>query len=179
MFRSRLSSMLIRMKIGYLLLLCFLVLQVWAQDVYMTVDENGNPTFTDQPVEGSEKIEVRDVTTIPAPRNVPPPRRSSEPVEIYSHMAVINPKQDETYFRSEGDLQISVSISPQLRSSDSIVYYLDGQSVHTGKTTSLSIAEMDRGTHSVRVAVVNSNGDELKSSQTVTFHLRQASVLSR
>lgn len=157
----------------------FFMTGVMAADVYMTVDENGNPTFTDQPVEGSKKIEVKEVTTIPALKNAPPPRTTSQQQVRYNQISISNPKDDETYFRSQGDLVISVSLSPRLRGGDNLVYFLDGNQIHKGKATSHSLEELDRGTHTVRVAVISGNGDEVISSESVTFHMRQASVIGR
>lgn len=176
---SRQSSMLESVNKIILLIGSLFMTGVMAADVYMTVDENGNPTFTDQPVEGSKKIEVKEVITIPALKNAPPPRTTSQPQVRYSQVTVTNPKQDETYFRSQGDLAINVSISPRLRSGDNLAYFLDGVPVHTGKATSHSLSELDRGTHTVRVAVVSGNGDELITSESITFHMRQASVIGR
>jgi hypothetical protein len=159
---------------------CIYMASVMTAEVYMTLDDNGNPTFTDTPVEGSKKIEVKEVTTIPVLRNAPPPRKITNTAgNKYSQLSILNPKNDETYFRSEGDLVISVSISPRLRGADNLIYYLDGNQVFKGKLTSHSISDMDRGTYTVHISVINGEGDELLSSEPVTFHMRQASSMSR
>lgn len=180
MLRSRLSTMLTNMDKMLLLIGCFLMGSVMAADVYMTVDENGNPIFTDQEVEGSKKIEVKEVITIPALKDTAPVKSNTDtPQKYYSSLTLVNPKNDETYFKSEGALAINVSASPRLRRGDTLVFFLDGEQIHQSRSTSYSLSELDRGTHTIRVAIVNGNGDEVISSDSITFHLRQASVIRR
>ncbi|NNE37783.1 MAG: DUF4124 domain-containing protein [Gammaproteobacteria bacterium] len=179
LLESRQSTMLNSMNKIILFLSCFFMVSVMAADVYMTVDENGNPTFTDQPVEGSKKIEVKEVITIPALKNVPPPRTTSQPQVRYRQIAITNPKQDETYFRSEGDLVISVMSSPRLRVGDRYVYRLDGEEIYIGRATSQSISELDRGTHTVQIAILGRDDMEIIASETITFYMRHSSVLNR
>ena len=176
MFLSRLSSMLNFMKMSLLILCWVLSLPAMAADVYMTVDENGNPTFTDQAVEGSKKIEVKEVITIPALKNPPPPRKTSQAQPRYAKLTITNPKQDETYFRSEGDLLIGVTSTPRLRLGDLYVYRLDGEEIYAGRATTQSMPEMDRGTHTIQIAIANRDKEEVMVSELITFHMRQASV---
>ncbi len=179
MFLSRLSSMLDFMKTSLLLLCWVFAVTVMATDVYMTVDENGNATFTDQAVEGSKKIEVKEVITIPALKNPPPPRKTLKVEPRYTKLTITNPKQDETYFRSEGELVIGVTSAPHLRLGDLYVYRLNGEEIYAGRATIQSIAEMDRGTHTIQIAIANRDREEVMVSEPVTFHMRQASIQGR
>lgn len=172
-----LNSMIRRLLIFVLLMSVFLPLH--AADVYMTVDENGNPTFSDQPSENAEKLEIKEVTTIPAFDGRPPPAKTPEPAHPYRNITVVSPKQDETYFRSEGDLVVTVQLTPRLRSSDTLVYYKDGTEIFAGKSSSHSIAEMDRGTHTVSVAVRDVDGNILIKSSDIIFFMKQNSILNR
>lgn len=149
-----------------------------AAEVYKSVDQYGNTVFSDAPSENSEKIEVRDVMTIPALQEKPLANREAEPVERYSALTIASPVNDQTYFRSEGDLIVSVKTAPRLASGDSIVVYLNSNEFLSGKSLTYSVPELDRGTYQLRVAIKeDSSGKILKSSETITFHLRQNSVL--
>jgi hypothetical protein len=165
-------------KVLYLLAVVLISHVYAAEDIYMTVDENGNPVFTDQPSDDAKKIEVKDITTIPALKDPGTYTSPKEPVERYRQLSILNPKNDETYFRSEGDLTINVAVLPRIRGSDQLVYYVDGKEVSSGRSPSFSIAELDRGTHSVYVAIVDGKGEVIKTSETVIFHLRQTSRLN-
>ena len=176
---SRLSTMLKYMYRSILFFMIFVGSNVGAAEVYMTVDENGNPVFSDQASEDAKKIEVKEVITIPGLTNTTPTTSSAEPVEYYQILSIANPKDDGTYFRSEGNINILVDVSPRLRGQDQIVYYLNGMRLHSGKSANFTLSELDRGTHTVSVSIIASDGEVIKTSDTITFHVRQASVLSR
>jgi hypothetical protein len=160
------------------LLMILAVFPLYGADVYVTYDEFGNPIFSDQPTEGAKKMEVEDVMTIPAFRGPPPSGPRPEPVQRYRQVTITSPKNDETYFRAEGDLVFSATIIPRLRPSDTVIYYMNGQEIYSGKSTSISLGEVDRGTHILVVAVKDGAGNEVKRSEPVTFHMRQASRLN-
>lgn len=163
-----------------LLILCWaLAVPAMAADVYMTVDENGNATFSDQAVEGAKKIEVKEVITIPALKNPPPPRKRVQIEPPYTKLTITNPKQDETYFRSEGELVIGVTSAPHLRLGDVYVYRLNGEEIYAGRKTIQSITEMDRGTHTIQIAIANRDREEVMVSEPISFHMRQASIQGR
>jgi hypothetical protein len=149
-----------------------------AAEVYKTVDEYGNVIFSDQPTDGAEKIEVRDPITVPSLGDYEAADEPAEEVEPYQELVITNPRQDETYFRSEGDLVVSVNIQPRLSSGDFLVLFLNGSEYRSGKATSFSLVELDRGTHQVSVLIRDASGTVLKSSEPVTFHIRQASILN-
>ena len=170
------------LKTMYKLITAFMVCvatSVSAAEVYKTVDEDGNPTFTDQASDDAEKIEIKDIITIPGLKNTRPFAKSNEPNELYKRVIITNPTSDETYFRSQGSLLVAVQLSPPLRGIDSLVFYLDGMEIYSGKSSSYSISELDRGTHSISAAVMSADGNIIKKSESVTFHVRQASALGR
>ena len=148
-----------------------------AAEVYKSVDQQGNTVFSDVPSENSEKIEVQEVMTIPALQERPVGNLEPEPVERYSAITITSPVNDQTYFRSEGDLIVAVQTAPRLASGDSIVLYLNSNEFLSGKSLTYSIPELDRGTYQLRVGIKDSSGKLVKSSETITFHLRQSSAL--
>jgi hypothetical protein len=162
-----------------LLILLLLAVPLHAADVYKSVDRDGNTVFSDVPSENAEKIEVRDLPTIPALEQQPARSLKAEPVERYTTLMITSPKNDETYFRSEGDLVVSLQIQPRLANGDTVVLYLNSNEFLSGKSSSYSIPELDRGTYQLRVAIKDPSGKIIKSSETVAFHLRQASALNR
>ena len=174
---SRLSTMLYSMPNLILILSIFLTSQIFAQEVYMTVDEDGNKTFTDHASDDAEKIDVKEVITIPGMKNpVPISQKEPEAIDPYSQLLITHPKNDETYFRSEGEFIIQVQVVPRIRISDKISYYLDGNLVQTGRSTSFGIDELDRGTHSLSVSILGTDGSVIISSEPVIFHMRQSSA---
>ena len=174
---SRLSTMLNSMPNLILILSIFLTSQVFAQEVYMTVDEDGNKTFTDQASDDAEKVDVKEVITVPGMRNpVPISQKKPEVVDPYSELLITHPKNDETYFRSEGKFNIQVQVVPRIRISDKIAYFLDGNLVQTARSTSFGIEELDRGTHSLSVSIIGTDGSVIISSAS---YISYASIVNR
>lgn len=160
-------------------LLLILTLPLLAVEVYKSVDQRGNTVFSDQPSDNAEKIEVKDVMTIPALEQQPAQRQDAKPEERYTGLVITTPINDETYFRSEGDFIVSVQTQPGLYRGDTIVLYLNSNEFLSGRSLTYSIPELDRGTYQLRVAIKDASDKIIKSSETVTFHLRQASVQNR
>ncbi len=160
------------------LLIFLLALPLYAAEVYKSVDTRGNTVFSDQPSANAEKIEVQDVMTIPALQTQPPKPAEAEAVERYTELTILTPKNDETYFRSEGDLIISVQTQPALYEGDRVVVYLNSNELLSGKSLTYNVAELDRGTYQLRIAIKDAADKIVKSSGTITFHMRQTSIQS-
>lgn len=157
-------------------LILLFALPLYAAEVYKSVDKHGNTVFSDQPSANAEKIEVQDVMTIPALQSEPPKPSVAEPLERYTELTVLTPKNDETYFRSEGDLIISIQTQPALYEGDRVVVYLNSNEFLSGKSLTYNVAELDRGTYQLRVAIKDAADKIVKSSGTITFHMRQTSI---
>lgn len=159
------------------LMLCFQTMALSAAEVYKSVDKDGNTVFSDVPSENAEKIEVKDVMTIPGLQERPAASSAPQAVERFRALTVLSPKEDQTYFRSEGDLIVSVQTEPRLSDSDTIVIYLNSNEFLSGKSLAYNLPELDRGTYQLRVAIKDGEGKIVKSSNTITFHVKQHSVL--
>jgi hypothetical protein len=159
------------------LILLFQTMAVSAAEVYKSVDKDGNTVFSDVPSENAEKIEVKEVMTIPSLQERPATGSAPQPVERFRALTVLSPKEDQTYFRSEGDLIVSVQTEPRLSENDTIVIYLNSNEFLSGHSLTYSIPDLDRGTYQLRVAIKDGEGKIIKSSNTITFHVKQHSVL--
>lgn len=148
-------------------------------DVYRSVDEDGNIIYSDTPSEGAEKIELREAQTVESqpgtesfeyepPKSDPPPR--------YKEIAITSPQDDEAVRANSGDITIQISINPSLRVGDKLVLFMDGKEVASGRATSISLENVNRGTHTLSARVVGRDGKTLVSSESVKFHLLRHSV---
>jgi hypothetical protein len=162
-----------------LLLLVLLTTTPVLADVYRTVDEDGNVIFTDQPSPGAERIEIRKIPTIEAP----PPRLLEEEAQApalpeppgYSKLEITFPVDDTSVRDNAGNVTVNVSLEPALSPNDKLVLYMDGAKAQEGASPQFSLANVDRGIHSLSVAVVDKDGSELKRSNTVSFTLHRIS----
>ena len=141
-------------------------------DVYVTRDKDGNPVFSDQPSDAAEKIQVQEVMTIPAETAPPPsPGTKSKSDYQYKELRITQPLNDSAVRENSGRVTISVVLSPRLRSGDSLVISMDGQEVSRGKSRTVSIDNVDRGTHNISAEVISAEDRSLISADPVSFTL--------
>ncbi len=160
------------MRILLLFVTLFFLTSVSAE-VYRSLDEDGNVVFTDKPSTDAEKIRIDKVQTISPPKvkdfEYTPPAKSVD--SVYTKLEVVNPKNDQVIIGNTGDITVSVLIEPGLNATlgDRLVLYMDGKKQAESSSTSFAFTNLDRGTHTAKVDVVNKEGKSLKSSTPVPF----------
>jgi hypothetical protein len=170
------------MKIKILLVLNIIFISfVYAETVYKTLDAEGNIIFSDVPSEESEVIEVEEVQILNMPaaksfKSTELEEKEQDAIQ-YTSLAIISPKNDVTIRSNEGVVSINVELEPALFESDILVLFMDGKEASSGQSSQFSLTKLDRGTHTVYVAVKNEEGKLLKRSAKVVFHLRKESKL--
>jgi len=164
---------------------------VWASGlsaaVYKSVDAQGNVVYTDEPGGDAKPVKLPPLSTVPAPRyksSTQPTTQSSAELEQsaatnYQQISIVSPTQDATLRDNTGAVPVNVVLEPELNSvaGHRYRYYLDGQA--QGKPTEsdqISFANLDRGSHTVEAAVVDSAGQELIRSSSVQFFLHRQSI---
>lgn len=166
----------------------FLLIWPAQADIYRWVDEQGNVVFSDEPDPRAEKIELpASMTYTPEPaveEGLSEETAEAEPaadVPDYQ-LRIIAPADDESLWANDGNVTVSVIIEPALDTErgDKLLFVLDGNFVGEPlMQTSVQLLNLDRGTHSVSAAVVDSDGTVITDSAPVTFHLHRTSVLNR
>ena len=153
---------------------------VYATDVYITRDKDGNPIFSDQPSSNAEKIIIEDVQIIPKthtqPSVLPGPETKVKELPKYNEITIVSPKNDESIRDNTGALSIQVSLSPELRGNDVIALYMDGDVVSEGRQLTFNLSNIDRGTHVFQAAVKSTNGKKVIESDSVKVHLQRFAV---
>jgi uncharacterized protein DUF4124 len=170
------------MKIIFLFIINLLILSIVnAETVYKTRDAEGNVIFSDVPADGAEEIEVNEAQTINIPQVKLPENRPTTkliPKETeYIRLEITNPVNDTTIRSNEGNVSINLEVEPALAEEDVFLLFIDGKEVSSGKAKQFSLSNMDRGSHSVYVAVKNEKDKVLKQSNKLVFHLRKESKL--
>lgn len=155
--------------------------------MYKKVDKDGNITFTDQAIPGSQQITVKtdvNVVTTPKPRVLRPnPDASSanqqKPFK-YDVLAIDTPKNDEPVRANNGDINIVAGISPNLRRGHSVQLSMDGSAVGSiQKIPYFNLNNVDRGTHKISISVINDDTQEvIQTSEIISFHVLRASILN-
>lgn len=168
------------MRIAFGLLLLLVGLAAQAQ-VYKWVDENGVVHYTDQPpAKNAEPARLPPLQTfkggaLPKLDNSAGAEDTVRPVP--TKVRIASPTPDETFRSdSEGQVTVSVVVSPELKPEQALVYYVDG--VAQGEAIRdyrFTVQNLERGSHSLSVAVVEGK-KEVSRSAPVTIHMKQATI---
>ncbi len=94
---------------------------------------------------------------------------------------IIVPQDDATVHDNEGNLDVSVKVSPPLRSDagEQIVLLLDGRVVASGTEVRIRLTGVDRGIHTLQAQVATADGTLLLASPVTSFYMWRASGLHR
>ena len=150
---------------------------------YRWVDETGQVHYSDRPREGAEEIQLpaqRPATPPQRSTTNPPPTRTPAPAaaeQAYQRISVTQPAQQETLWNIEGNLDVTVELSPALRNGHRVAVTLDGALVDPRPSgLSFQIPNVFRGVHNLEALVLDARGDVLVRSDPVTFMVQQTSI---
>lgn len=151
-------------------------------EIYKTLNPDGSTTYSDTETLGSETIIPAKLTTAPAvkvPKKAPALAADEKPLP-YKNIAIVSPKNQNSITSTSGNLDITLTVTPPLqkRFQHSITLYQNGKAIKTGLTnSSIQVTNLNRGTHSFTASILNSKQKTLKTSQTITVHIKRHSKL--
>ncbi|MDX1556761.1 MAG: DUF4124 domain-containing protein [Xanthomonadales bacterium] len=164
-----------------------------AAQVYKVVDENGNVTYTDQPPgDGTAPMDLPEITVIdtdyadqaaaaqegetqaaeeeqgPTPREL---RRT------FRDFRLISPAPEQTYWGTANTVVVSWGASAPYEDGMSVTVVVNGESQDVGASENLAVT-LDRGAHQAYAVLRDARGRRIVTTDTVTFHVKQASALN-
>lgn len=144
-----------------------------ATEVYKTVDEDGNVTFTDSPPKDkpAEKVELKKTNTQPPIEFRSRPTQNNETEEIGGYdLRIISPAKEQQMGPTQMSLPISVETSRPLEEGHSFQIMLNG-TFHgpTSQSSNLSLTKVSHGRKQVAVSIVDSEGSVIETSEPVTI----------
>lgn len=162
------------------LLLVIAATPATATEVYRWVDADGQAHYSDQWRPGAEKIRIQESAVFSAPKAGAVAGKAAAPAssaQRYQALEITSPAQEEVLWNIEGQLRVSVQVSPSLQPGHSLRLLLDGaaQEMPAG-TTVIQLKDVFRGVHTLAAAVVDAKGTVLIESQPTTFVVRQTSL---
>jgi uncharacterized protein DUF4124 len=152
-----------------------------ATDVWKWVDEKGTTHYSDQPVAGASKIEVRTgnvVETAPAAASNSSSAPQQPAVTNYRNFEIWRPEPEQTFSNTAGQIDVEIRIEPEVQPQHQLSLYLDGKLV-TGSprnALSYSLSDVARGAHQVTAAIADRNGKTIQETKAVVFYVRQESI---
>ena len=119
--------------------------------VYRWIDSDGTVTYSDRPQPGSERLKLTPLQTYspaPVPTDVAPAPKKSREVEDYEEFAILAPRNDATFRNNGGNIDVQLKLEPTLRGTHAVGILLNDRTVgEPGSTMSLTLSNLDRGTH--------------------------------
>jgi len=155
-----------------------------ATDVWKWVDEKGVTHYSDQPVAGATKIEVRtgnvvDTSSTSTSASSPAASPSAQAAApAYRNFEIWRPEPDQSIINTGGQVNVEIRVEPSVLPLHQLTLYLDGKLV-TGfprNTLSYGLSDVSRGAHSVSAVIMDQYSKTILESPTVVFHVRQESV---
>lgn len=100
-------------------------------------------------------------------------------VPAYDRIEIMRPGNDTTVFDNGGNVEVTVAVTPALRTSsgDRMALLLDGRKASLSRSVQIKLTGVERGDHTLRAQVLDSDDSAVISSAPVKFHLWQASRL--
>ena len=154
--------------------------------IYTCKDANGNTIYTDSPSQCASAEEVK-VDSLPAlvptkPLATSASNRSSQADEeknLYTELLITSPANDTTLRDNQGNLTINFRASPalQTRKGHKYIVTMGGKEVYSGTSTIAALKNVDRGTHTIGVKVIDSDGNNKISATPVKVTLQRFSGL--
>ncbi len=151
-----------------------------AQQIYKTVDEDGNVVYTDRkPSDDAEPIPLPELTVVdPVDLGDTSAARSSEPSEFEPfEFSIVSPLADEIIINTAYRLDVEVDIDSELPNGAEIVYKVDGEEKLVSRETSVTLEGIERGPHEVSAEIRLRNGQVIGVAESVGFFMRQNSAL--
>ncbi|MCP5184210.1 MAG: DUF4124 domain-containing protein [Pseudomonadales bacterium] len=171
-------------------LLPLTLVQAADSKVYRVVDARGNVVFTDVPPADKTQAERAEVTLTPTNTyQTAGGKRAEDGRELwivdedgtaqapafvpYTTLAITSPATDTALRENTGSVSVSVDIQPALKPEHRLRLSLDGTPAALSTSAAFVLENVDRGSHSIQVEVVNDAGESLQQSAPVTFHLQR------
>jgi len=149
-------------------------------EIFKSYDTEGNVVFTDVPTEKSEKVDLPDITTFKSQPYKPIQRSQPANTSIQDRydIKLVQPAHKETVRDNNGNIPIEVEVKPALRRErgHQMLVWLDNEKPVKFTTNRYQLSDIDRGTHTVSVKVVDSKGKALSATQTNTVYVKRHSA---
>ncbi|MFN7097737.1 MAG: DUF4124 domain-containing protein [Gammaproteobacteria bacterium] len=154
-----------------------------AEQIYKSVDAQGNVVYSDQPSSGAQQITPPPISITPTPTVAPLPpintstqdTQSTSIVKVYTQLDILSPLNDQTIWDNNGNINVSVALAPKLAAGDQLQVIVDGKVLaESNTTTNFTLNSLERGTHVLQVQIINNKKQVVKVSNVVTFYLHKA-----
>lgn len=174
-----------RVAMRLFILLLILVTSNLSAEIFKTLNPDGSTSYSDVETPDSQTIIPPKLVTAPAvkaTKKAPPIIDESEKSKPYTSFSISSPKDQSIIIDNKGNVDITLSIEPALQKklSHSLSILHNGKSVVVEETTlSTQVKDIDRGTHTFIAQILDKDKKVLKTSESVTVHIKRHSILHK
>ena len=151
--------------------------------VYKWTDSDGVVHFSDQPVPGAQKIYTgasNTAVSVPTDQNTGSPADTEKKAGAldYAEFSITSPSPEQTFYGDE-PISANLALSPGLKPGQIVTWHLNGAEVGNqgSGATAITLPHLDRGTYTIGATVTEPATGESRSTNEVTFYVRQPSEL--
>ena len=152
--------------------------------IYKWTDAQGVVHYSDQPVEGAEKIvtsggnstysgaaSVKGLQGMQGAK-----KEKTGPGLAYDSLSISSPSPEQTFF-GDDSIPVALSATPALKADQVVNWSLNGTQL-TQTSQAFALQGLARGTYSLSATLVDPATGQSMSAGSVTFFVRQPSELS-
>ncbi|RJG50562.1 DUF4124 domain-containing protein [Motilimonas pumila] len=152
--------------------------------VYRWVDDNGVVHYSDKAVAGAKKVHIKISPSHKVPMkasNQTPAAKAEQAAAkektVNYQARIISPENDGTIRDNSGNIFVNVEVTPEFDGDHSLQLLIDGKPLGGKiKSTSLKATNIDRGTHTLQVQLIDKGGKIIASTSSITVHLHRAGL---
>jgi hypothetical protein len=165
------------------LMFCFVIFcsLVQAQQVYVSVDKNGVPLYSDKPVPGAKQVEMKVSLQSQSPQqptDIKPLVSLVEKKPKYQ-ISIRSPAEQDTVVSNEGEVLVQVDIEPALTEQHQLRLVFDqNQQSPLQQSSNFRLLSVERGEHQIQIQALDQNGKLIAQSPVTTFYLRKTTIAS-
>lgn len=153
----------------------------YAQQVYLGLDKNGVPLYSDKPVPGAQKIELKVSLQSQSPQQATSiqPLPPLEQNQTNYQLSILSPDEQESLLSNQGEVVVEAAVKPALAEQHQLRLVFDqSQQSPLQKSTNFRLLGVERGEHQIQIQALDQNGKLIAESPVTTFYLRKTTVAS-
>ncbi|KTD34178.1 hypothetical protein Lmor_1575 [Legionella moravica] len=164
---------------------CMVLICASYAQIYKWTDSQGVVHFSDRPHPGSEQLKIPDTQSYTPPvkpsggdtQNQDKNDTTTSEEHKYTKIGIIQPLNEATIRNNQGYVVVAVELEPTLAQGDSVQIIFDGAPMGEPQQNLLfQLNGIYRGKHTLAVQVINSEGEVLLTSDTITIFMHRPRV---
>ena len=172
-----------RTQLRLILILLLLAPGAVSAKIYKWVLPDGSIKYSDRPQEkGAKALQLPALQTYsPSPTSSREDTSEEDSAAVadagYDSVEVVSPEAGAALRDNGGTINVQLAIEPSLHDGHVVEIMIDGKAIGSGRATSASVSNLDRGTHNISAVIKDADGKIVSSASTVTFSLQRTSKL--